>query len=222
MSMQVECPDCSKQHELTSEMAAEPVLCSCGARFHAVGEGLPAIKLFEMDLGSPTTGSLKGGHDLQAANVALETVQPESAPESVLPGWLNTLIGKTTSVRIARISLYVILLALCILAPKEFKAQSQWEEAYLELDKALDSSIVDVLSRLDMKDNIRRLMEDEYGAELVEGKGRDIFQFGGVIRKYWIDVHYNHVYQTDSVARDFGWRYPQLEEAPVNELYDGP
>ena len=112
------------------------------------------------------------------------TGPPAVQGESSLPSWLNAVIGKTITIRITRAVLVTIMLVLGVLALKEYEARGRWDSAYQKLDAAAQGigQNASTASRLDRQDNIRRVMLEEYGAELASHQHPpvDVFKFGGV------------------------------------------
>jgi hypothetical protein len=167
---------------------------------------------------APTAGPWAGGQQQQG---------PETSAvpgESSLPPWLNAIIGKTITIRITRGVLVTIMLVLGVLALKEYGARGRWESAYQKLDAAAQNvgDNATIVSRLDTQDNIRRVMSEEYGAELAEGPAVDVFKFGGVRQYYWVEVRYNFAGQLLRVEREFGSEYPEytIQGGPPGNVVD--
>ena len=167
---------------------------------------------------APTAGPWAGGQQQQGS-------EPSAVPgESSLPPWLNGIIGKTIMIRITRGVLVTIMLVLGVLALKEYGARGRWESAYQKLDAATQNvgDNATIASRLDTQDNIRRVMSEEYGAELAEGPAVDVFKFGGVRQYYWVEVRYNFAGQLLRVEREFGSEYPEytIQGDPPGNVVD--
>jgi hypothetical protein len=76
--------------------------------------------------------------------------------------------------------------------------RSNWDAAYDKLDEGMS------------KEDLQKMMQDEFGAELKEGAGRDQFRFDGVLRKYWIEVEYDMRRQPTLWVKGSGEEYPGI------------
>jgi len=169
---------------------------------------MPAIPPVPQNM-APAAGPWTGAEQQQGAGMGPPVVQGESS----LPPWLNAIIGKTITIRITRAVLVTIMLILGVLALKEYGARGRWDSAYQKLDTAAQGigDNASTASRLDRQDNIRRVMSEEYGAELTSNQNPpvDVFKFGGVRQFYWVEVRYNFAGQLLRVEKEFGSEYPQ-------------
>jgi len=212
MTIQAVCPECSKSYELADEMAGKSVRCVCGSEFQVaqlaapsdpLAAAAPAQAADPLGLSAdPLAAPVLGGVNPLAAPV-LEGADPLAAPvpEAAVPGeignaltiypddvsglpdWMNVVFGKTISVRITRGVLVTIMIVLGIVALKEYSARGNWEDAYQELESKIPKTGAAADSFL-TRDDVQALLQDDFGAALDEGSRTDIFQFGGVMKKY--------------------------------------
>jgi len=202
MTIQRVCPECGRVSEFEDELAGETMACTCGAEL-----GLDADSVI-----------LELKHDLlPTAGEESNNLDPSGEPAR-LARFLRVLLGRTMMERVSRTLLYGILLVALIGASLEYLAQARWEAACLELDEVMQGSALHSDRRMDLKDNLRSWMIEEFGIEPVQHGRHDVFQFGGTLRRYWIIVRYNTLYQVDGVARNHGWSYPtEGERLPWTE-----
>ena len=133
---------------------------------------------------------------------------------SGLPDWMNVVFGKTISVRITRGVLVTIMIVLGIVALKEYSARGNWEDAYQELESKIPKTGAAADSFL-TRDDVQALLQDDFGAALDEGSRTDIFQFGGVMKKYWLEVDYDTLDRFDgNLLRNMGGEYPKPKKVP--------
>ena len=130
---------------------------------------------------------------------------------SGLPDWMNVVFGKTISVRITRGVLVTIMIVLGIAALMEYSARGNWEDAYQELDSKVPKTFDNYLTR----DDVQALLQDDFGATLDEGSRTDIFQFGGVMKKYWLEVNYDTLDRFDgTMDQKQGSEYQKPKKVP--------
>ena len=237
MTIQAVCPKCSKSYELADEMAGKSVRCVCGSEFAVAQLAAPSDPLAAA---APAQAADPLG--LSADPLAAPVMQPTAASTdqaatmsndgrwagesgagseagSGLPDWMNVVFGKTISVRITRGVLVTIMIVLGIAALMEYSARGNWEDAYQELDSKVPKTFDNYLTR----DDVQALLQDDFGATLDEGSRTDIFQFGGVMKKYWLEVNYDTLDRFDgTMDQKQGSEYQKPKKVPSISYGDAP
>lgn len=205
MVIQFQCPQCAKGYQLPDEMAGKTAKCGCGAQI-AVPAAQPVVDplaapvaadpladplaapIAADPLAAPVHNPVATQQQVSAAGPWTGASEQAAAPPeteavaggSGTPPWVNAVFGKTIAVRITRGVLVTIMLALLVVWLMERGTKGNWNAAHERLESAGTMAKADV----------RKMMTEEYGAEMKEGM-RDQFRFGGILKKYWIEVSYS-------------------------------
>jgi hypothetical protein len=218
---------------LSADPLAAPVLEGADPLAAPVLEGADPLAAPVLEGADPLAAPVLEGVDPLAAPVmqptAASTDQAATMPNdgrwagesgagseagSGLPDWMNVVFGKTISVRITRGVLVTIMIVLGIVALKEYSARGNWEDAYQELESKIPKTGAAADSFL-TRDDVQALLQDDFGAALDEGSRTDIFQFGGVMKKYWLEVDYDTLDRFDgNLLRNMGGEYPKPKKVP--------
>ena len=197
MPLQFVCPQCQQLTTVGDEMAGQVYTCTCGFMLRLASPEPPAAPAE-----SPYTAPNLSGSEMTDGTAA--------TPGDAIPTDLDA--KKRGFFTPGRIVIYTLLGAFVIAAILEFSAKGNAQAVYDTLDANVgdEAAVQDQL--VDRKDGLRMYIKGLHGLEPLEGDygNKDIFSFGGTLRKYYIIVQYamtGHV-------RDIELASPMFNEDP--------